>query len=90
MKIKLPAQASDRLNIPQTILIESKTLRDALRHLWAEYPNVRKKLLDTETRPTRFVSLHLNGTHLSELPSGMDTLTDNSSELRFTMPIAGG
>ena len=90
MKIFIPTPLRVYADNQDTVLVEAKTVGEALAQLTSQHPELKKHLYSEEGKLRSFVNIYLNEEDVRYLPEKDTTPVTDSDSLSIIPSIAGG
>jgi adenylyltransferase/sulfurtransferase len=90
MKIHIPTPLRVYTGKQDTVVVEAKTVGDALSQLTSRHPDLKKHLYSEEGKLRSFVNVYLNDEDVRYLPEKETTAVTDADALSIIPSIAGG
>ena len=89
MKVFISATLRSFAGHNSVVVLQGESIRDVLKNLTEEYPDIRKVLFDEDGRIRSFVNVYVNRDNM-DAHQGLETRISETDELFLLPVIAGG
>jgi adenylyltransferase/sulfurtransferase len=90
MKIHIPTPLRVYTDKQDAVVVEAKTVGEALSQLTAQHPDLKKHLYTEDGKLRSFVNVYLNDEDVRYLPEKETTAVTDKDDLSIIPSIAGG